>query len=138
MLRVGATVFFLILGFASCAEKEIYHWKPLKVTATAYNSVRSQTDGQPNIAAWGDSLVPGMKAIAVSRDLFRLGLTYNTKVKIEGFEGIFEVKDRMDSRWRNRIDIYMGTDVKNAREWGRKKLTIHYAVLIDSINTLSK
>jgi hypothetical protein len=41
----------------------------LRVTATAYNSLPGQTDNTPDLAAWGDRLRPGMKAIAVSRDL---------------------------------------------------------------------
>jgi hypothetical protein len=39
------------------------------VTATAYNSVEGQTSGDPTVGAWGDELKPGMKAIAVSREL---------------------------------------------------------------------
>jgi hypothetical protein len=37
--------------------------------------------------AWGDTLEPGMKAIAVSRDLIRLGLVHNTYVTIEALPG---------------------------------------------------
>ena len=48
--------------------------------------------------------------------------------KIEGFEGIYFVKDKMHSRWKNRIDIYMGVDVKAAKEWGRKKVCIEYGI----------
>ena len=62
--------------FISCNEtKKIdpHVWIPLEVTATAYNSVESQTLGVPNITAWGDTLVPGMKSIAVSRDLIANG-----------------------------------------------------------------
>ena len=37
-------------------------------------------------------------------------------------------------RCENRIDIYMGNDVKAARKWGRKKLTIKYRLEVkDSI-----
>ena len=34
----------------------------------------------------------------------------------------------MNKRWKNRIDIYMGTDVKAAKKWGRKKVSIKYRV----------
>ncbi|MFH6603845.1 3D domain-containing protein [Maribacter algicola] len=120
--------------FSACKEeKEKYIWKPLEVTVSAYNSVSWQTSGNPNIAAWGDTLKPGMKSVAVSRDLLQLGLTHNTQIKIEGLDSIYLVKDKMHSRWSNRIDLYMGKDVKKAREWGRKKLTILYAVLNDSL-----
>lgn len=123
-----------LLLFASCTETEDpYVWKPLKVTATAYNSVRSQTQGNPIIAAWGDSLKIETPSIAVSRDLIALGLTHNTPVKIEGFDNVFLVRDKMHKRWRNRIDIYMGTDIKRAKDWGKKKLTMHYGILKDSL-----
>lgn len=119
--------------FLSCKPMaEEYTWNTIEVTASAYNSVASQTDYHPALAAWGDTLKPGMKCIAVSRDLIDKGLDYNTQVKIEGFEGIYLVKDKMHYRWRNRIDIYMGTDVKRARQWGRKKLSIQYALKKDT------
>jgi len=49
--------------------------RSLKVTATAYNSLPGQTQGDPRLTAWGETLKPGMQAIAVSRDLIRMGLT---------------------------------------------------------------
>ncbi|MBT8295573.1 MAG: 3D domain-containing protein [Gramella sp.] len=108
-------------------------WVTVCVTATAYNSVESQTQYNPKITAWGDTLRPGMHAVAVSRDLIKLGLDHNAKIKIEGFDSIFLVKDKMHYRWRNRIDIYMGNNVKKARKFGRKKLNISYVFQKDSI-----
>jgi 3D (Asp-Asp-Asp) domain-containing protein len=70
-----------------------------------------------------------MKCIAVSRNLLALGLKHNTPVKIEGLEGIYLVKDKMNSRWVNKIDIYMGTDIKAADDWGKKKIDIQYGVI---------
>ena len=96
----------------------------LEVSASAYNSVVSQTNEQPNLAAWGDVLKPGMKAIAVSPDLIDLGLDHGTVVTIEGLRGRYTVLDRTGRGHTNRIDIYMGTDVEAAREWGVKTLTI--------------
>ncbi|GLU44768.1 3D domain-containing protein [Allomuricauda sp. NBRC 101325] len=113
-----------------------FEWIGHEVTASAYNSVYWQTDTiNPSVAAWGDTLKPGMKTIAVSRDLIKMGLTHNTMVKIDTFPDTFYVKDKMHYRWKNRIDIYMGKDVKKAREWGRKKLMICYAIPIDTIKT---
>ncbi len=97
-----------------------------EVIATAYNSVPEQTDDTPNIAAWGDRLEPGMKALAVSRDLIPLGLTRHTRVSIEGIEGEFLVLDKMNKRWKNRIDIYMGKNINAARQWGVKKVRIQW------------
>lgn len=99
--------------------------KTIEVTATAFNSLPEQTHpDHPEIAAWGDKLEPGMKAIAVSRDLLNMGLTYNTKVKIEGLKGKYTVVDKMNKRWTKRIDIYMGKDKELAEEWGRQKVSI--------------
>ncbi|WP_313819521.1 hypothetical protein [uncultured Allomuricauda sp.] len=112
-----------------------YQWYGHEVVVSAYNSVSWQTQGDPNIAAWGDTLKPGMKSIAVSRDLLRMGLTHNTMVKIDTFPDTFYVKDKMNKRWKNRIDLYMGVDIKKAREWGRKKMLICYAIPIDSSST---
>jgi len=98
----------------------------LTVTATAYNSLPSQTQGNPSIAAWGDRLKPGMKVIAVSRDLLRMGLKHNTRVKIKGLPGTYLVKDKMHKRWSRKIDIYMGTDIKAARNWGKRSVTISW------------
>jgi 3D (Asp-Asp-Asp) domain-containing protein len=98
----------------------------IEVTATAYTSSPGETDSTPFLAAWGNTLKPGMKSIAVSRDLLKLGLTNNKKVRIEGLEGDYIVLDKMNKRWKKKIDIYMGTDVKKAREWGKKKVTIYW------------
>ncbi|WP_425223582.1 3D domain-containing protein [Psychroserpens sp.] len=115
-----------------CKDSDIseYEWNTIEVTASAYNSLAYQTSANPNITAFGDSLKPGLKYIAVSRNLLKLGLVHNTPVIIEGLEGTYLVKDKMNRRYRNKIDIYMGTDVKAAREWGRRKLNISYRVKI--------
>jgi len=125
--------FLLLLVFCvSCKEKQEidpYVWKEIEVKASAYNSLKYQTDSNPVIAAWGDSLKPGMYCIAVSRDLLKLGLKLDTPVKIEGLDSVYLVKDKMHRRKRNQIDIYMGIDVKKAKEWGVKRLKIQYGVL---------
>ncbi|MEP1896604.1 hypothetical protein [Alloalcanivorax venustensis] len=97
------------------------------VTATAFNSLPGQGHGEDHsLAAWGDTLVPGMKAIAVSRDLLAAGLDYGTAVKIEGLEGTWYVRDKMHARWRNKIDVYLGEDREAALRWGRRKVEIRY------------
>jgi 3D (Asp-Asp-Asp) domain-containing protein len=136
MNKIGPFLLFFPLLFVSCSEEKKYIWKSRQVTVSAYNSTAAQTDGLPTLAAWSDTLVPGMKAIAVSRDLIDLGLDHNTPVKIEGFEGIFLVKDKMGRRWKNRVDIYMGNDVKKAREWGVKELEIQFRVKKDSTEAM--
>jgi 3D (Asp-Asp-Asp) domain-containing protein len=123
----------------SVEQQDPYHWVPLTVTATAYNSIPGQTSYEhPEITAWGDSIKPGVKWIAVSRDLLKKGLGYNTLVKIDTFKGVYIVKDKMHPRWRNRIDIYMDENVKKARAWGRRKIDITYGVKIDTLNIIEK
>lgn len=108
-------------------ETKTTETKKVEVTATAYNSVESQTKaGDSTTAAWGDELSPGMKAIAVSRDLIEAGLDHNTPVKIEGLPGTYRVLDKMNKRWNNRIDIYMGDDVAQAKEWGKQTVEISW------------
>ena len=98
----------------------------LTVTATAYNSVAGQTQGDPNTGAWGDEIRPGDKVIAVSPDLLSLGLERGTQVQIEGLPGTYRVADRTHSKLERTIDIYMGTDVEKAREWGRQQVEIRW------------
>lgn len=124
----------LVLGISACEsdsdmedpEYAKAEWQTLNVSSSAYNSVTTQTEGNPFLTAWGDTLEPGMKAIAVSRDLIKKGLDYNTPVRIEGMEGLFFVKDKMHYRWKNKIDLYMGQDVKKAKKYGRKKVEIQF------------
>jgi 3D (Asp-Asp-Asp) domain-containing protein len=96
------------------------------VLATAYNSVPSQTDSKPHLGAWGDEIRPGMRVIAVSHDLIDAGLERGTKVHVEGFDEEFVVLDRMNRRWTNKIDIYMGADVKAARKFGKREVEISW------------
>lgn len=98
----------------------------LVVDATAYNSVPEQSDDTPTLTASGARLRPGMKALAVSRDLVELGLDFGTRVRIEGLPGEWIVLDRMHRRWRRKIDLYMGTDVEAARAWGIRRVRIHW------------
>ena len=107
--------------------KKPFSKRMLSVTATAYTSHVGQTDSTPNIAAWGDRLRPGMKVIAVSRDLLnQYGLERGSKVKIHGQPGHYVVLDKMNKRWKKKIDIYMGKDKREAFKWGKRKVTIEW------------
>ncbi|PSU25202.1 hypothetical protein CTM97_07760 [Photobacterium phosphoreum] len=114
----------LVLSLTFSVHSYASSVKKLNVTATAYNSVSAQTDSTPNIAAWGDRLKPGMKAIAVSRDLLKMGLKRGSKVKISGLPGEYVVLDKMHHRWSRKIDIYMGKNVRAAKNWGKRRVTI--------------
>jgi len=98
----------------------------IKATATAYTSSTIETDSTPYLAAWRNTLNPKVKSIAVSRDLLDIGLTNGMKVHIEGLEGEFLVLDKMNKRWKNKIDIYMGHDRKRALKWGKRKVVIYW------------
>ncbi|WP_309497464.1 LysM peptidoglycan-binding domain-containing protein [Sulfurovum sp.] len=99
----------------------------LRVTATAYTSHAGQTDDTPFLAAWNNRLVPGEKSIAVSRDLLsRFGMRNGTKVRISGLRGYYEVRDKMNKRYKKRIDIYMGLNLKKALKWGKRSIVIYW------------
>jgi len=64
-LLPGCSAALLLVGVAGAAGPQ-----SMEVTASAYTLRAAETkDYAPGIAAWGDKLEPGMKAIAVSRDL---------------------------------------------------------------------
>ena len=115
----------LLVAMMACGQNE--GKQSLEVTATAYTMAESETKkGNVGLAAWGDQLEPGMKAIAVSRDLIEMGLDHETEVRIEGLEGTYVVRDKMNKRWEKKIDIFMGKDREKAMEWGKRKVTIHW------------
>jgi len=119
----------LILASCSTIQKPLQEkQQSLLVTATAFNSLPKQGQGNPNVGAWGDRITPGVNAIAVSDDLVSLGLTRGTRLRIEGMKNEYVVLDRMPARWKKRIDIYMGNDVKAARAWGKRDVKIYWTV----------
>ena len=86
-----------------------------RVTVTTYNPTRAQTDSTPNITADGTRINPRKatqyRYVALSRDLLsRWGgpFEYGDYVIIEGTgdrDGIYQVRDTMNPRWTNRVDI---------------------------------
>lgn len=130
LIAIALWMLFVVLFFSTCKKTET---KELEVVASAYNSLPGQTHSDhPNIGAWGDTLRPGMKVIAVSRDLIEQGLTRNQVVKIEGLPGKFRVLDKMNRRWKQKIDIYMGDNQDRAKEWGNQVVTIRWEVEKDN------
>lgn len=137
---IKAIFVILLTSLVACSsqkqskeQSQIIQYDTIKVTATAYNSVEAQTKkGNPALAAWGDTLEPGMKAIAISRDFLKEGLLqHNSIVKIEGLDSTYTVLDKMNKRWSRKIDIYMGLDEDAARNWGKKEVEIY--IPIDTI-----
>jgi 3D (Asp-Asp-Asp) domain-containing protein len=100
--------------------------RSLTVKAKAYVAHgRKKKTGYPR-GAWGDTLTPDIKAIAVSPDLVDAGLGYKAKLTIEGLPGEYQVLDLMHGRWRKTIDVYFGDDRQAARQWGNRTITISF------------
>lgn len=113
-----------VFALAACGDEG---WQRLTVKATAYNAIPPQTKkGHVGLTAWGHRLQVDDKVIAVSRDLIDDGLGNGARVRIEGLEGVWIVRDKMNKRWRQKIDIFMGDDIEAAREWGVREVTIHW------------
>ena len=99
-----------------------YETEGMHVTVTMYQPVRYQTDSTPNILADGTRIrtkeASNYKFIAVSRNLLkRWGgfLDYGDFVLLKGTDhkdGIYQVRDTMNKRFVNRIDILESIDVK--------------------------
>ena len=92
--------------------------KPDIVTATMYQPLRGQTDKTPLITASGfkiNAKYPEKhRIIAVSWDLKRK-YKFGSKVIITGagkHDGIYVVRDLMNKRWRNKIDILISPKQK--------------------------
>jgi 3D (Asp-Asp-Asp) domain-containing protein len=94
----------------------------MAVTVTMYQPVRYQTDSTPNILADGTRIkteeASNYKFIAVSRNLLkRWGgwLDYGDFVLLKGTDGkdgVYQVRDTMNKRWVNRVDILESVDAK--------------------------
>ena len=99
-----------------------YKIKETNVTVTMYQPLRSQTDSTPNILADGTRIrvhkASDYKFIAVSRNLLkRFGgwLDYGDFVLLwdtDGKDGVYQVRDTMNPRFVNRIDILESPGVK--------------------------
>jgi len=92
-----------------------YETEGMHVTVTMYQPVERQTDSTPNILADGTRIktdkASNYKFIAVSRNLLkRWGgwLDYGDFILLKGTngkDGVYQVRDTMNKRWVNRIDI---------------------------------
>ena len=112
----------LVLVCSSCARDEM----TMEVVGTAYNALPGQTQGDPEIGAWGDKLDMNIPSIAVSRDLIEIGLVHNAKVRIDGFPEYYLVRDKLNKRFTKQIDIFMGLDRDAAIEFGKKTVRIYW------------
>ena len=86
-----------------------------KVTVTTYNPTKAQCDNTPNITADGTKFktwkASSYRYVALSRDLLsRWGgpFEYGDYIIIEGTDdrdGVYQVRDTMNPKWTNRVDI---------------------------------
>ena len=99
-----------------------YETEGMSVTVTMYQPLRYQTDSTPNILADGTRIriqeASNYKFIAVSRNLLkRFGgwLDFGDFVLLKGTiakDGVYQVRDTMNPRFVNRIDILESPGVK--------------------------
>lgn len=100
----------------------------IMVTATVYNAVPDQTDSDPLITASLKQIDPNnpQRWIAVSRDLEELGITLGSRVCIDNageMSGEWVVEDRMNRRWRRRIDFLVHDSIRLGK-WTNVKIRI--------------
>ncbi|MDX5418264.1 MAG: hypothetical protein LPK09_03535 [Hymenobacteraceae bacterium] len=109
-------------------QKNTQQPETYSVTATVYYPEKGQTDGNPLITADGSRINPKNpkkhRWIALSRDMLaRWGgsIQYGDTVWVRGIsndmDGIYIVRDTMNSRFRNRIDILVGRRDKIYGRW---------------------
>ena len=94
---------------------EEFKLEGMEVTVTMYHPVRSQTDSTPDILADGTRIrvhkASEYRFIAVSRNLLKRHggfLEYGDFIVLSGTDhkdGVYQVKDTMNKRWVNRVDI---------------------------------
>jgi 3D (Asp-Asp-Asp) domain-containing protein len=89
------------------------------VTLTTYSPTLQECDSTPNITASGFKInlknPKKHRIIAVSRDL-KKKWKFGTRVRIKNagkYNGIYTVKDVMNKRYKNRIDLLIGDDDKH-------------------------
>jgi 3D (Asp-Asp-Asp) domain-containing protein len=98
------------------------------VTITTYTPTIEECDSTPLITASGFKINEGNprrhRIVAVSRDLKRK-YKFGTKLRIKGagkYDGTYVVRDVMNKRFRNRIDILVG---KRDKQTKVKKVKIY-------------
>jgi len=97
-------------------KMEIKGIEPDIVTVTTYSPTVEQTDSTPLITASGFKINPNnpkkQRIVAVSRDL-KKKYKFGKKIRITGIgklSGTYTVRDVMNKRYRNRVDILIGED----------------------------
>jgi 3D (Asp-Asp-Asp) domain-containing protein len=124
---IGWTLMFIIIGILvmvtnikqvpdqiqQCTQS--YPIPQLPVVVTCYNPTKAQCNSQYWITASGsqiDTLNPlKHRWVAISRDLEKKGVSLHDTIiigNIGQYSGEWIVKDRMNKRWTNRVDLLVG------------------------------
>ena len=100
------------------------------VTATIYHADPAQCNADylttASLKSINEANPQGHRWIAVSRDLEQHGFVFGSKVCVEGagqLSGEWTVEDRMNKRWKKRIDFLVNKEVKGGK-WNNVKITI--------------
>jgi 3D (Asp-Asp-Asp) domain-containing protein len=113
------TVFLFPIKVANICAATIKDNPYETVTLTTYSPTLQECDSTPNITASGFKInlknPKKHRIIAVSRDL-KKKWKFGTRVRIKNagkYNGIYTVKDVMNKRYKNRIDLLIGDDDKH-------------------------
>lgn len=106
-------------AFIANPSFERFTGRTIKVQVSAYNALESQTDSRPWETADGSDLrLPSNRNTVATNDL-----PLGTHVIFPSIDPYTEyvVRDRMNERYTGKgiVDIFMGTDVTMARQFGR-------------------
>ena len=128
------------------AERDYSAWGTLEfdVIVTMYNPLIGQTDSTPNQTADGTIINPKRateyRYIALSRDLIaRWGgpFEYGDYVMLkgtEGYDGVYQVRDTMASKFINRVDILL---TEGSKQFRFENITLYRYFKYDNV-TLHK
>jgi len=107
----------IILAVASVVAT-IYHADPAQCNDDFLTTASLKTINEDN--------PEGHRWIAVSRDLEKHGFVFGAKVCVENagdMNGVWTVEDRMNKRWKKRIDFLVNKTRKYGK-WEDVKLTV--------------
>lgn len=121
------TIYLLFILLLTCNTNDIKNDE--LVTATIYHADPAQCNADylttASLKKINEKDPEKHRWIAVSRDLEPLGFTFGTKVYVSGtgdLDGVWTVEDRMNKRWKKRIDFLVNKKRKGGK-WNNVKIT---------------
>ena len=112
-------------GEAPFCRQSLEPKKKIRVLATAYSSTLDQTDNTPCLTATGYDVCENYARYGAANTIASNFLPLHAIVKIPEFFGdqIFVVRDRMNDRYYNRLDLWMPTRTQAVR-FGVRYVTV--------------